>query len=500
MKQNVTAENLYFKFAKQSSHYFLGHVLQMLGGFISFPILTRVFSKSNYGALSLVSITIFTLLPFAKLGMQEAAVRFYHEFKMGIRKDRLPVFYSTLYFGSLSIVLVVVLLVFILYKTILMNIIPREMQDLVWLVLLMVISGSMILRLTNFYRAEQQTKLYNAVLVVHRFLGLGLALAFIFLVDRTLRSYLVGLLIAEFLIVIFLSGFLFWQQKIELKSFSWFFLRECILFGIPFIGLELSDYLIKSIDRYLIQIFLGLDAVGLYSAASNLCIYIKDGVFYPLIYAITPIYMELWTKRGAKATGEFLSKVLNYLLMISIPIIVGFSILGKQVIIIAASSEFEEAAQVIPYIITGALLWGFSPIFSAGLYAQKKTKHIMFIVFIGVILNILLNLVLIPTLQLRGSALAILLTYAVLLLLLQRVSSKYLSIKIDVGACLKYCIAAGLMGLLLHFVNLGSTILDLFLEIAIAAAFYVGMIMLFDAKIRKNALSFSQLLYAKKVN
>ena len=83
---------------KQSSHYFGGQVLVLLAGFISFPILTRIFSVSEYGLLGLINITIFSILSISKLGIPNASVRFYSEFKA---KNDLPKFHSTLFLSAL---------------------------------------------------------------------------------------------------------------------------------------------------------------------------------------------------------------------------------------------------------------------------------------------------------------------------------------------------------------------------------------------------------------
>ena len=69
----------------------------MAAGFISFPVLTRVFSVSDYGIMSLVTTTVFIALAISKLGFPESIVRFYSEFKS---KDLLDNFYSTFLISS----------------------------------------------------------------------------------------------------------------------------------------------------------------------------------------------------------------------------------------------------------------------------------------------------------------------------------------------------------------------------------------------------------------
>jgi len=496
MGAGESSENFLLKFAKQSSHYFSGYALMMLGGFISFPILTRIFSKGGYGIISLVSITVWILLAFTKVGMQESAVRFYNEFNTGKRKDSLSVFYTTLYFGSLGFALIIALLAGIAAQLLFKDLMPSEMQNLIWIIVFMVISGSMYLRLTNFLRAEQHTKALNIALVAHRYTSLGLALIFILLIGKTISLYYSGIIITDVLVITSLTIIYVKQKKIIPANFSFSFLKECLVFGSPFIGYELANYLIKSTDRYLIQIFLGVESVGLYSAASNLCIYIKDGVLFPVIYAITPIYMELWETKGEEATGEFISQIINYLLLIIIPVIFGFSVLGKQIIILLASAKFEESAQVIPYIVSGTLFWGLSPLLAAGLYIKKQTKKLTMIVFIGVGINTALNIVFIPRIQLIGAAVATLITYTVLLGLLLKISSKYLAINFNIRSTLTYCFGGTIMYLVVRQLDFQVSFSYLFFEIAIGVLVYICIVLLIDNNSRKLAF---KLVKRKKI-
>ena len=83
---------------KQSSHYLTGRIFLMAAGLISFPILTRIFSVSDYGILGLITTTLLIATAITKLGLPNAIVRFYAEFKT---ERRLTDFYSTIFSGSL---------------------------------------------------------------------------------------------------------------------------------------------------------------------------------------------------------------------------------------------------------------------------------------------------------------------------------------------------------------------------------------------------------------
>ena len=81
------------KILKQSSNYFWGEALIMASGFISFPILTRILSKYDYGLLNLLALTTAIIGAITSLGANRSIIRFYHNYK---DKGQLNNFVNTL--------------------------------------------------------------------------------------------------------------------------------------------------------------------------------------------------------------------------------------------------------------------------------------------------------------------------------------------------------------------------------------------------------------------
>ena len=83
---------------KQSSHYLTGRGLAILIGFVSFPVYARLFSVSDYGVLNLAQRFTLVAGAIAKLGMQNAILRFHEE--SSDSEDSLRRLYSTALFGT----------------------------------------------------------------------------------------------------------------------------------------------------------------------------------------------------------------------------------------------------------------------------------------------------------------------------------------------------------------------------------------------------------------
>jgi len=480
--------NYFRKFITQASHYVFGQGITLLAGFISFPILTRVFTTAEYGILNLVSILLWVTVAFTKAGLQESGVRFYQEFEKHGQGGAETVYYNTLFLGGLPFLAAGALAVWGILTFLTNEKLIPEFRGLLLIVVLIIIIDTLFNRLSNFLRAEQRTVLFNIFNILSRYLGLALGIGFLFIFSINLKNFYLGMLLAEFVLVLALFYLFFREKKLDLSGISFPFLKQSIAFGFPLIGFELANYLIKSADRYLIQIYMGAEAVGIYSAGANLCHYLKDIIMFPILFTVTPLYMELWKKEGKEATSAFISKILKYILFASIPISMGFSFIGEKVIIILASAKFAEAASVIPYLITGSVLYSLFPLFSAGLYIQKKTLLLTLLIFLGVLLNTALNILLIPQFHIIGAAVATLITYLLILSAVIIIPYRYLPISIDFPALGKTVLGSAGMLLILKYLNFANNLWGLGGDIFIGILFYGAFLVLFDLGIRNTFL------------
>ena len=107
----------------------------MVCGFISLPILTRVFSKSEYGALSLVTITLWIALALSKGGQGEAAVKFFTEFKNKKRRCEISVFYSTLFISGIIFALVTSIFFGFFINLTPFKIFNKETENIIWVLI-----------------------------------------------------------------------------------------------------------------------------------------------------------------------------------------------------------------------------------------------------------------------------------------------------------------------------------------------------------------------------
>ncbi len=469
---------------KQSSYYFISNVLAMFAGFISFPIWTRVFSKSEYGIFSLVSITISLGVGISKFGLQHSALRYHSDFKEKIIDLDMSYYYTTLFVSSFLISAVFILFFLLIGKLWLNSYINQTLIYLLPLIALLIFLSGINSLLTMFIRADNRGGLYSIFTIAERYGFLLFAIIIVFFFMKNLYGLFLGYLVSE--VLIFLALLSIFIKKMKITRISLTFLKEALKYGFPLIWMELSNMILNFGDRYLIQLYMGSEAVGVYSVAYNLSGMAESFLTSPLRLAIIPLYIHIWNKNGEKETKMFLNNTLNYYFMLGLPIAIGLSWFGKEIIILLATSKFQESATVIPYIIFSQILYGSNIIFAAGLRIYKRTTILMYLSLVSCLVNIFLNVILIPKFGILGAAYATLIAYMFLTSLIIKSSYNYLKIKLDINKILKYAFISILTMFLLSLFMVGS-IKGLMMKIIVGVLVYFLFIFLLDKEIRDKA-------------
>lgn len=473
------------KLIKQSSHYLYSNLFSMVLHLISFPILTRVLTISDYGILGLINVTIMLITTFCKAGLQNSIVRFYEEYK---KNELVGVFYSTFFFGSFIISFIVIILYILLVFLFKEKIVDREIINLLFFIISLILLKGIRFLIMSFWRAEQKTKLYSIITIFSLFLPLFLGLILLFVISNKILYFLFGNLIGElisFLIVIILV-YKEHNKEIKISLYSKKLFKESLLYGLPLMEHEFTNYILVYFDRYAIALLMTNYFLGLYSAGSNLSNSIAAVLTTPLSFAVAPIYMQIWTNKGKEETQKFLSSTLKYSCLIALPIIFGTIAVSRNLISFLASEKYINAHSVIPYLITGSILFGLVNILNAGLLINKKSYIVMLITTSAGLLNIILNMILIKMKGIEGAAIATFISYVFLILLNVILSFRYLSFKINYNDIFRYLIYSIIMYLVVISTNLNKLFLSLFLKIFIGILIYIGLILIFEKEIKNK--------------
>jgi O-antigen/teichoic acid export membrane protein len=159
-----------------------------------------------------------------------------------------------------------------------------------------------------------------------------------------------------------------------------------------------------NIDVLILNSMLGERDVGLYSAANKLVNIFKLGISC-YIMAIQPVIFRVFVASVEKFK-EMCNESIRYLFIIFIPITIATIILSKRFILIVYPEAFLPSAEVLSILIWLLLFYGLNQIFANALVSSNNQKINLWANVIGMIANIVLNVLLIPRLTYVGAAIS----------------------------------------------------------------------------------------------
>lgn len=481
---------------RDSSYYFVGQIIIMAAGFISFPVLTRIFSVADYGILGLITTTLLIAIAISKLGFPNSIVRFYAEFKS---KNQLVSFYSTMFLGTAGLAASIAALFAFTTQLIGNNFFSKNIIDLFPFAAILIFTGCTLDTLNSFFRAEQRVKSYSLLSILRRYGSLAVGIFFVLYVSNSLFGFFLGEAISGTMIFLSFLYIFCKKEKINFQKFSFVIFKDSIKFGFPLIWAELGHLFLHYTDRYLIQLYLGSTSLGLYTAGYNLATYVTEIIMYPINYAIAPIYMTILVNKGEEKTRQFFTNSFRYFLLIMLPIVFGFIDVGKDLISFLASEKYVEAYSILPYVVVGQSIYACTIILNSGLFMKKKTYIMTNIMGMTCLLNIAINMLLIPRFGIIGAGRANLISNVFYTIVITHYAFKEFSFRIDYRRIIMYFASSLVMFIIIRNIHLEDRLLNLVSKVGIGAIIYSSLVLLFDKEIRSRLTSFVRSLKKPRV-
>jgi O-antigen/teichoic acid export membrane protein len=483
---------------RHSSHYAIGSLLVTLASVISFPIFTRTFSVAEYGALNLISSVLLLWTGVGKFGIQQSIVRFHAEVVGGKRPVSEDAYVLTVLIGMACTGLAATA-----GMAIATFVVPPSWWDnpqaaaLILPVSVLVIVRVLDSGVSNMVRAQQRSLLFVSYSVLRKYLGLALILIVMFYFLPQLPGFYLGTAVSEALALLIMLVYLIKKHRAGLGQFSPQTIKAMITFGIPMIAFELSGIVLNLGDRYVIQTMLGGEALGKYAAAYNLCEYLQFMLMTSFAQAIMPMYMRMWEEKGPEATREFVERAFKIYLGVGLPVLAGMSAIGADILALLASQKYAEGAVIIPYVVAGMLIDNLIPLIGAGIYLHKKNRMLIPCVMFCAVLNIGLNVLLIPSMGIVASAIATLVCYIVLASFAWWIGASRFSVRFPVADFCKLAVLAGVMYLVVMQVKVSNVLIELVLRITVGVVVYAVLLLALDRDARLAVLALKARLQSK---
>jgi len=390
------------KYLANTSWLFLERIIRILVSFLVTIFVVRYLGPKDFGLYSYVLSFFWLFASLSTLGLEAISTR--EIVKQPDKKDEIngTVFYLRLA-GSLAAIVLIAATLFL------------TGEETYTAVLILILSGSFLFQsfsaIEYYFRGIVKAK-YNAYALSASVI-LSSALKVIFILIKAPLVYFVIAVVFEYAALAI--GLVVVYRLNKLSIFNWKY-SKILAFSLlkdswplALSGIVVMVYM--RIDQIMIKNMMSEEAVGYYSAAVRIC---EAWYFIPvtLCNAIFPAIVN-----AKNVSTEFynnrMQKLYDLLTWLAIGIAVPVTIFSDQIIQLLFGSEFSSAAPVLTIYIWAGVAVFLGVASSQYLINENLTKLSFIRTLIGMILNVILNLMLIPLYGIIGSAVATLVSYSV---------------------------------------------------------------------------------------
>jgi len=448
------------KLASNSAVYGIAGILNRFTSVILLPFFTQALTTSDYGILSLISLLTVAAIGVFNLGTANSIGLLY--FSNTELRYRSQVIWTGVILLSLNCLIFLSLLWYLsplLSKTILGT---DNQAYFIQLALLGMCCSVIVDPLLAYLRMNNKTIDYVLLALLSFFITSGLSVWFVLF----LENGVIGILQAQFCGQFFLLILALIYVGKGLKfNIDYRLIWPLVSVGLPSVIGSFATLLLVYCDRWLIDRFLGLEYLGIYSVGLSFGMFIV--VLVGAFDTAWPSFFSSYVNRREEAKRLF-PLVLTYF-------VIGFGIItisiftaAKPMVTFLTAEPFHEAWIVVGLVAFSQVIYGIFSILGTGIYFSRKLGNISLLKWLAAAINIILNLLLIPLLGIVGAAISMFMGYLSLATMTFFMSRHELELNYDWKRISKYCfflvvIVAIQWASALLLALITSTIVNLFL-------------------------------------
>ena len=379
---------------KNTMIFTIGNLATRLIVFFLIPLYTNVLSTSEYGVVDLI-ITVATLIiPVLTLNIMESVMRF--NLDKGVNHNEITKI-GLIILGFAIVFGLVLIPVCYLYN-------PFKGLG-IYLYLYCISSAACQIALADL-RGKELLVQYSLGNVINTFLIAGFNILFLVYLKLGISGYLLAYIIANTMVAIY-ALFVGKGYKAIWVKYDKAKMKEMIMYSVVLIPNSFMWWIMNSSDHIMVTGMIGVEANGIYAISYK---------FPTLISTVTGIFNQAWSYSAIKEEDSediaiYTNKIFRE--MINIIMLVGLGIMTfiKPFLKIYVANNYYVAWKYTPFLIIGCVFLTLGTFMSTSYTVHKDSKGFLLSGTIGAMLNILLNLILIPKIGVYGAAIATCVSY-----------------------------------------------------------------------------------------
>ncbi len=391
------------RLGKHSAIYGLGGLVSRILAVLLLPLYTRYLSPSDYGKVETL-IALTTVIGIVlRMGIHSAFFRFYFD---SPEPERRRVVLRTCFWFTMAMATAGLLVGFALSGQIADLLFgSSDDSELVMAAFVGLWAGMNYEQLTSLFRVEERSTAFVSASLANILLTIGATLLLVVALDEGPIGVIVGNFIGTLIVYVVLVGYR--REQLGLQ-FDRGLLREMNRFGLPLVPTALFLWVTNFSDRLFLVELTDTSEVGLYSVGVRIA---SAMVLLLTAFRLAwPAFAYSIEDDGeARRTYAF---VLTYLVLVTTWVATGLALLSPWIVDLIAAPDFAESSRVVGPLAFAAVAFGAYIVVAVGVGRAKRTQFNWVVTGAAAVVNVVLNLVLIPPYGMMGAAIATVAAYS----------------------------------------------------------------------------------------
>ncbi len=384
--------------------YGLGGIISRLIAVFLLPIYTVYLGTVGFGKIETIVALTSVLVILLRMGITSAFFRFYFDSEDAARRTLVvrTSFWFTMGMATLGLVLGFVF--------------APEISS--WLSLddpWIVRAGFVGLwaqmnyaQVAALFRVEERPVGFAIASIANVLITIGATIALVVGAHKGAIGAVVGNFLGTLTVYVVLLAYRRYQLGFQ---FDRGLLRAMNRFGLPLVPSALALWVINLIDRLFINGYDGQSEVGIYSLAVRIASIV---VFLMTAFQLAwPAFA--YSIRDESAAKRTYSYVLTYLLFITCWMSLALGALAPWIVdILAPKGNFARSAEAVPLLCFATAAYSGYSVLAIGIGRMRQTQLNWIVSGAAAVVNIVLNIALIPEFGMMGAAVATLVAYLAL--------------------------------------------------------------------------------------
>ncbi|MAG38007.1 hypothetical protein CMI45_01300 [Candidatus Pacearchaeota archaeon] len=409
--------------AKTSVIVLIFVILSKLLAYLYKIIIARGFGPSEYGLFTLALIVTSIFVSFASLGLSDGLLRHISLYKNKDMKKAKYLLKLTFHINLFSGVIAGVLM-FLLAETIAINFFHDPelvifLKAFSFAVPIAIIGGLFLTVLRSFEKIAMYTFINSVfqngirILVIGTLLFIGLTRSAI------ITSYLVAVI--AFAIMAYIASrkeVLKVLKSKNLEKGKKKLRNQYFSYSWPIVFLGIIGGIFYWVDSFVIGFFMSSADVGFYGIAFTIVsLYgIAPELFMQLFF---PLVVREYSKKRMRVVQEVSKQVSKWIFALNLPLFVMIFIFPGAIINVLFGEAFIQGYNSLRILAVGGIVSSIFMILSTNLLSMKgKTKLMLMNVLVISVINLIMNIILVPRFGIVGAAFATSSTWVLLSLVL----------------------------------------------------------------------------------